>query len=204
MNNCGPSIESSALVDVPAAERSVASLLSALGANLDDEALQQTPRRVVAAYRELLVPQDFEATTFPNSEGYDELVLVRAIPFRSLCAHHLLPFTGLAHVAYLPGDRILGLSKLARVVEFCSRGFQVQERVTWQIAEWLEKNVEPVGVGVVIDAQHSCMAVRGVRAVGSWTTTTAMRGVLRQDPERRREFLSAIEADRSRAVGVAC
>ena len=121
-------------VDLAAAERAARELLAALGADLDDAGLRETPRRVAAAYAELLTPEPFNLTTFPNDEGYDELVVVRDIPFQSLCMHHLLPFHGVAHVAYLPAERIIGLSKLARVVEHYSRDLQVQERLTKQVA----------------------------------------------------------------------
>src|SRR5438046_7081739 len=144
-------------------EAAVADLLEALGVDLTDESLQDTPRRVAAAYSELLTPLPFEATTFSNAEGYDELVVARGIPFHSLCEHHLLPFHGVAHVAYLPGDRIVGLSKLGRVVESFARRLQVQERMTVQIAAWIEENLEPRGVGVVLEAEHLCMSLRGVQ-----------------------------------------
>src|ERR1043165_346586 len=144
-------------------ELAIADFLDALGVDLTDESLQDTPRRVAAAFSELLTPLPFEPTTFPNDEGYDELVVARSIPFHSLCEHHLLPFTGVAHVAYLPGERIVGLSKLARVVELYARRLQVQERMTTQIADWLEVELEPQGVGVVVEAEHLCMTVRGVR-----------------------------------------
>src|SRR5437764_1163070 len=124
-------------IDLPKAERAVADLLAALGQDLSSEHLRGTPRRVAQAYEELLTPRPFTPTTFPNDEGYDELVLARDIPFHSLCQHHLLPFYGVAHVGYLPGERILGLSKLARVVEHFARRFQVQERLTKQIGDWL-------------------------------------------------------------------
>jgi GTP cyclohydrolase I len=117
-------------------------------------------------------------------------VLAREIPFHSLCEHHLLPFTGVAHVGYLPGDRILGLSKLARVVELFARTLQVQERLTKQIADWLQDHLEPKGVGVVIEAEHSCMSLRGVQASGVLTVTSSLQGLLREDPRSRAEFLS--------------
>ena len=120
-------------------------LLRGLGADVDAEALEETPRRVAEAYAELLTPQPFRATTFPNDEGYDELIVARAIPFHSLCMHHLLPFQGVAHVGYLPGERIIGLSKLGRVVEFFSRDLQIQERLTTQVADWLQQELEPEG-----------------------------------------------------------
>jgi GTP cyclohydrolase I len=178
--------------DAKAAEVAVADLLHALGYDLDDESLADTPRRVAAAYEELLSPRTFDMTTFPNEEGYDELVVATGIPFSSLCEHHLLPFVGVAHVAYSPGGRILGLSKLARVVETYSRDLQVQERMTMQIAQWLEQELSPRGVGVVIEAEHMCMSIRGVRATGARTTTSALLGSLRADPRTRQEFLSLV------------
>jgi GTP cyclohydrolase I len=144
------------------------------------------------AYAELLTPRQFDLTTFPNDEGYDELVLVRAIPFRSVCEHHLLPFVGVAHVGYLPGDRILGLSKVARVVEMFAHGPQVQERLTKQIADWLDEQLQPRGVGVVIEAEHLCMTLRGVRSAGAKTFTSTLLGILREDPRSRGEFLALV------------
>jgi GTP cyclohydrolase I len=129
-------------------------------------------------------------TVFPNSDDYSELVLARSIPFRSLCEHHLLPFYGVAHVGYVPGERILGLSKLARVVEACSRGFQIQERMTSQVGFWLLKHLDPRAVGVVVEGMHTCMTTRGVRAVGASTTTMAFHGTLRDSLEERRQFLA--------------
>jgi GTP cyclohydrolase I len=177
-------------IDLPAAERAVAALLAALGQDTSDEHTRDTPRRVAAAYAELLTPPPFNLTTFPNDEGYDELVLARDIPFHSLCQHHLLPFTGVAHVGYLPGERILGLSKLARVVELFARGLQVQERLTKQVADWLQEHLEPKGVGVVLEAEHLCMSLRGVRAAGSRTVTSAVHGLLRDDPRSRAELFA--------------
>src|SRR6201991_2747701 len=153
-----PVLQAVPTIDVDAAERAAADLLVALGADLEDEGLRETPRRVAAAYAELLTPKPFNLTTFPNEEGYDELVLARDISFHSLCMHHMLPFHGVAHVAYLPGDRIIGLSKLARVVELFARDLQVQERLTVQVADWLETHLAPKGVGVVIEAEHLCMS----------------------------------------------
>jgi GTP cyclohydrolase I len=177
-------------IDHPAAEAAARDLLLALGADLDEEDLRDTPRRMVAAYAELLTPVPFSPTTFPNSDGYDELVVVRDIPFHSLCRHHLLPFVGVAHVGYLPGKRIIGLSKLARVVELHARGLQVQERLTVQIAGWMQEQLGPRGVGVVLEAEHLCMAVRGVQKPGSRTLTSALHGLVRHDPRTRQEFLS--------------
>jgi GTP cyclohydrolase IA len=177
-------------VDRVAARRAAQELLRALGADPDRDGLQDTPRRVAEAYAELLTPRPFRATTFPNEDGYDELIVARSIPFHSLCMHHLLPFHGVAHVGYLPGERILGLSKLGRVVEFFSRDLQIQERLTTQVADWLERELEPKGVGVVLEAEHMCMSLRGVQKLGAKTVTSAMRGLLRDDPRTRNEFLS--------------
>src|SRR5436309_730625 len=177
-------------IDLDAAQRAVTDLLVALGRDPADEHLADTPRRVAHAFAELLTPRAFDLTTFPNDEGYDELVLARDIPFQSLCEHHLLPFHGTAHVGYVPGERILGLSKLARVVELFSRGLQVQERLTQQVADWLDENVQPKGVGVVIEAEHLCMSLRGVRAQGARTITSAVHGLLRHDARSRQEFFA--------------
>src|ERR671920_1330301 len=141
-------------IDLVRAERAVADLLAALGQDPTSEQLLDTPRRVAAGYAELLTPAPFAPTTFPNHEGYDELVLAKAIPFASLCQHHLLPFVGVAHVGYIPAGRILGLSKLARVVELFASDLQVQERLTQQVADWLEEHLDPKGVGVVLEAEH--------------------------------------------------
>jgi GTP cyclohydrolase IA len=177
-------------VDLARAERAVAELLAALGQDPTSEELAETPRRVAASYAELLTSAPFTATTFANDEGYDELVLVRAIPFSSLCQHHLLPFTGVAHVGYLPAGRILGLSKLARVVELFSRRLQFQERLTAQVAGWLQDELAPRGVGVVLEAEHLCMTLRGVQATGARTVTSTLHGRLRTDPRSRQEFLA--------------
>ena len=177
------------LIDADAAQRAAADLLVALGADLSDEGLRETPRRMAAAYAELLTPQPFHPTTFPN-DGYDELVLVRSIPFHSLCMHHLLPFHGVAHIGYLPGERILGLSKFARVVELFARDLQVQERMTKQIAGWLQQRLAPKGVGVVLEAEHLCMSLRGVQKFGAKTATSALHGLVRDDPRTRQEFLA--------------
>jgi GTP cyclohydrolase I len=177
-------------IDMAAAEQAVRDLLSALGRDPDSEPLEDTPHRVAVALGEMLTPEPFELTTFPNEGGYDELVLARDIPFRSLCQHHLLPFYGVAHVGYVPGDRILGLSKLARLVELFSHDLQVQERLTTQIAFWLEEQLAPRGVGVVLEADHLCLSLRGVRATGARTVTSAVRGLLREDARTRQEFFA--------------
>ena len=178
------------VIDRDAAERAAAGLLAALGADLQDEQLRDTPQRMVEAYTELLTPEPFRPTTFPNEQGYDELVLVRSIPFHSLCMHHLLPFHGVAHVGYLPGRRIVGLSKLARVVELFARDLQVQERLTMQIADWVAEQLEPKGVGVVLEAEHLCMSLRGVQKFGAKTVTSAQHGLVRDDARTRQEFLA--------------
>jgi GTP cyclohydrolase I len=178
------------VVDLARAERAVADLLAALGQDPSDEQLLDTPRRVAASYAELLAPTPFTLTTFPNDEGYDELVLAKAIPFSSLCQHHLLPFTGIAHVGYLPAGRILGLSKLARVVELFARRLQLQERLTTQVADWLQVQLEPKGVGVVLEAEHLCMSQRGVQATGARTVTSTLHGLLRTAPRSRQEFFA--------------
>jgi GTP cyclohydrolase IA len=183
-------IRGGAEIDLIRAERAVEELLVALGQDTGDEHTRDTPRRVAAAYAEMLTPRSFNLTTFPNDEGYDELVLARDIPFHSLCQHHMLPFKGIAHVGYLPGERILGLSKLARVVELFARGLQVQERLTKQVADWLQDQLAPKGVGVVMEAEHLCMSLRGVQASGSRTVTSALHGLLRTDQRSRAEFFA--------------
>lgn len=177
-------------IDLVAAERAAREFLLAMGMSLDGEGMRDTPGRMTRGYAELLTPRPFRLTTFPNDEGYDELVLARSIPMRSVCEHHLFPFTGVAHVGYLPGARILGLSKLARIVEHFACRAQVQERLTKQIADWLAEHLQPKGVGVVIEAEHACMTLRGVQAGGSTTVTSTMLGLLRTDPASRQEFLA--------------
>jgi GTP cyclohydrolase I len=172
------------------AEEAAAEFLLALGIDLDDEARRDTPRRIARMYTELLTPEPFDATTFPNDAGYDELVVARDIPFHSLCEHHLLPFSGVAHVGYLPGQRIVGLSKLARVVDHFARALQVQERLTTQVAGWLEQELAPKGVGVVLEAEHTCMTIRGVQKPGATTVTSALHGLVRDDSRTRQEFLA--------------
>jgi GTP cyclohydrolase IA len=179
--------------DLAAAEVAAGDFLTALGIRVDaSESLRDTPGRMARAYAELFSPRSFDLTTFPNDEGYDELVLARSIPVRSVCEHHLLPFVGVAHVGYHPGQRIIGLSKLARVVEHFASRPQVQERLTKQVAGWLNEQLVPAGVGVVIEAEHLCMTLRGVQARGSNTVTSSMLGTLRQDPRSRAEFLALL------------
>lgn len=180
-------------VDQAAAAAAVRDLLVALGEDPTEASLRDTPQRVAKAYAEMLEPREFGLTTFDNDEGYDELVVARDIPFSSLCEHHLLPFVGVAHVGYMPGDRILGLSKLARVVEKFARRLQVQERLTKQVANWLDEQLSPRGVGVVIEAEHLCMTMRGVRKAGARTITSAVRGMM-HNPATRAEAMSLINA----------
>ncbi|MET8801228.1 GTP cyclohydrolase I FolE [Streptomyces sp. NPDC004546] len=176
-------------IDLAAAEAAAGQFLNALGISTASESLRGTPGRMARAYAELFSPRPFDLTTFPNDEGYDELVLARRIPVRTVCEHHLLPIVGTAHVGYLPGARILGLSKLARVVEHFACRPQVQERLTKQVADWLQTHLEPKGVGVVIEAEHACMTLRGVQATGSSTMTSTLLGLLRSDARTRSEFL---------------
>ncbi|MBV9846436.1 MAG: GTP cyclohydrolase I [Kutzneria sp.] len=181
-------------IDLVAAQRAAGDLLRALGISLDSESLKDTPERMARAYSDLFTPRPFTLTTFPNDEGYDELVLAKGIPVRSVCEHHLLPFVGVAHVGYLPGERILGLSKLARVVEHFACRPQVQERLTKQLADWLTQQLQPKRVGVVIEAEHTCMTLRGVQAVGSKTVTSTLLGSLREDARSRQGFFALTAA----------
>lgn len=177
-------------VDLEQAELAAGDFLAALGVSLESEHLRATPGRMARAWSQLLTPRPFALTTFPNDEGYDELVVVRDVPVRSICEHHLLPFTGRAQVGYLPGECIVGLSKLARVVEHFACRPQTQERLTRQVADWLQDRLSPRAVGVVITAEHSCMTLRGALADGSSTVTSTLLGQLRDDPRSRQEFLA--------------
>ena len=176
--------------DLDAAQRAAADFLAALGIDVDQDGLRETPGRMARAYAELFTAPPFELTTFPNDEGYDELVLARDIPFRTVCEHHLLPFAGVAHVGYLPGDQILGLSKLARLVGHFAARPQTQERLTRQVADSLVTQLSPRGAGAVLEAEHSCMTLRGARAIGAKTVTSATHGMLRDDPRARAEFFA--------------
>lgn len=178
--------------DLPAAASAAREFLAALGISCDGPGMWESPQRMARAYAEMFTARPFEMTTFPNDAGYDDLVVVNAIPVHSVCEHHLLPFVGRAAVGYRPADRILGLSKIARVVEMFARRPQVQERLTQQIASWLDRQLSPKGVGVVIEAEHLCMTVRGVQASESVTTTSALSGVLRDDPRARAEFFASV------------
>lgn len=182
-------------VDLQAIEAAVRSILTAVGEDPDREGLLETPRRVAKMYAEMFSglrerPERHLEVTFP--ETYDELVLVRDISFTSMCEHHLLPFTGVAHVGYLPNGKVTGLSKLARVVEEVARRPQVQERMTQTIADLVENSLQSRGVAVVIQAEHSCMSIRGVRKHGSSTVTSALRGVFKSEQASRAEVLALI------------
>jgi GTP cyclohydrolase IA len=190
------------VVDRDRVEALMRELLAALGEDPDRPGLAETPRRVADMYVELFEgahadPGEHLQVTF--EEGHDEMVMVRDIPFTSLCEHHLVPFTGLAHVAYLPGaeGRITGLSKMARLVEGFARRLQVQERMTTQIAEAMERVMQPRGSIVVIEAEHFCMSMRGVKKAGATTVTSAVRGVFRDDAAYRAEALQYIHQRRS-------
>ncbi|WP_081710029.1 GTP cyclohydrolase I [Arthrobacter sp. 35W] len=175
-------------IDLPAARAAISDFLTALGRDTSDAHLADTPRRVADAFAEMLTPRPTSWTTFPNEEGYQGLVLVKDIPFNSLCQHHLLPFRGIAHIGYLPGERLVGLSKLARGLELFARDLQVQERLTQQVADWLEETLAPRGVGVVLEAEHMCMSLRGVQSAGTLTRTAVFTGLLEPDGPLRREF----------------
>ncbi|MBS0263000.1 MAG: GTP cyclohydrolase I FolE [Planctomycetes bacterium] len=182
-------------VDMAAIEQAVTTILRAVGEDPNRPGLLETPRRVARMYAEMFAglhqdPARHLRVQFP--EDYDELVLVKDIPFTSMCEHHLLPFNGVAHVAYLPNGHVTGLSKLARVVEEVARRPQVQERMTQTIADLLEQELGTSGVAVVIESEHSCMAIRGVRKSGSLTVTSSLRGVLKSDPNSRAEVMSLI------------
>lgn len=180
-------------VDLGAAAEAVGELLHALGYDYRaNPGTLETPQRVARSLAEMTRPAPFVLTTFPN-EGYDEIVLVKDIEFSSLCMHHLLPFKGVAHVGYLPGERIVGLSKLARLVQTYARDLQVQERMTEQIATALQDGLRPRGVGVVVEAEHMCMSLRGVSKPGVHTVTSSLAGLMRTDPKTREEFLALIK-----------
>jgi GTP cyclohydrolase I len=189
-----------ARVDIPRIERAVREILLAVGEDPDREGLQKTPNRVARAYGELLAglqdnPRRHLKTVF--HEQYDEIVLLRDIDFHSICEHHLLPFTGRAHLAYLPAGKVVGLSKLARLVEGFARRPQVQERLTTQIADALMEELNPVGVACVIEATHTCMTIRGAAKPGSMMVTSALRGIFKESPSSRAEVLALISGSRS-------
>ena len=175
----------------------VRTLIEWAGDDPDREGLLDTPRRVVKAYRELFSgyeadPRDYLARTFEEVAGYDELVILKDIRVVSFCEHHMLPFLGKAHVGYLPNDRVVGISKLARVVHGFARRLQIQEKLTAQIAEAIQDILKPKGVGVVIVSEHSCMTMRGVNTPGSRLTTSTLLGEVRDDPRTRQEFFDLV------------
>jgi GTP cyclohydrolase IA len=186
-------------VDLPRIERAVREILAAVGEDPDREGLRETPARVARMYAELFSglhdePQLHLRKFF--TEKYDEMVLVRDISFNSMCEHHLLPFTGVAHIGYVPNGKVVGLSKLARVVESVSHRPQVQERMTEEIANLLIRELDVKGVAVVIEATHSCMTIRGVRKPGSICVTSAMKGLFRSNLSSRSEVMTLIYGDR--------
>lgn len=182
------------------AEAAVRTLLAWTGDDPAREGLLETPKRVVKAYEEFfkgyhMDPEEVLKKTFEEVEGYDEMVIVRDIPLESHCEHHMVPFVGRAHVGYLPNKRVVGLSKLARVVEVYARRLQIQEKLTAQVADTIQRVLEPKGVAVVVEAEHQCMTTRGVRKPGSMTVTSRMLGAFREDHRTRKEFLSMIRGE---------
>jgi len=182
-------------VDLEAIKGAVRTILEAVGEDPDRPGLLETPRRVAHMYAEMfsglhLEPERHLAVVFP--EEYDEMVLIRDISFTSMCEHHLLPFTGVAHVAYVPDGKVTGLSKIARLVEEVSRRPQVQERMTQTIADMVNEHLKTAGVACVVSAEHSCMGIRGVRKPGSTTVTSALRGIFKTNQATRAEFMSLV------------
>jgi len=182
-------------VDSKRIEKAVTEILLAVGEDAEREGLKGTPGRVARMYAELLGgmhedPKQHLRSVF--TENYDEIVLLRDIPFYSICEHHLMPFIGSAHVAYLPTGTVLGVSKLARIVDCFARRLQTQERLTYQIADFIMNSLKPQGVAVVLEASHSCMTIRGIKKPGSIMVTSALRGIFKRDPKSRNEVLSLI------------
>jgi len=180
-------------VDIKRIEKAVTEILSAVGEETEREGLKGTPGRVARMYAELLAgmredPKEHIRSVF--TENYDEIVLLRDIPFYSICEHHLMPFIGSAHVAYLPTGTVLGVSKLARIVDCFARRLQTQERLTYQIADFIMSSLKPQGVAVVLEASHSCMTIRGIKKPGSMMVTSALHGIFKRDPKSRSEVLS--------------
>lgn len=183
-------------VNLDAIKKAVREILIAVGENPDRPGLTETPRRVAKMYEEMFAglrmdPARHLEVVFP--ESYDEMVLVRDIPFTSMCEHHLLPFSGVAHVAYIPNGKVTGLSKIARVVDEVARRPQVQERMTQTIAEMVDSHLNTTGVAVVVSAEHSCMSIRGIKKPGSTTVTSALRGLFKTSQSTRAEFMSLIQ-----------
>ena len=180
-------------IDSERIRKAVVEILSAIGEDVDREGLRDTPDRVARMYAELCGgmyedPKKHLKSIF--TENYDEIVLLRDIPFYSLCEHHILPFIGQAHVAYLPTGKVLGVSKLARIVDCFAHRLQTQERLTGQIADYLMENLKPMGVAVVLHASHNCMTIRGIKKPGSMMVTSALRGLFKKDARSRNEVLS--------------
>jgi GTP cyclohydrolase I len=193
-------MEDTSRVDLPRIERAVKEILLAVGEDPEREGLEATPQRVARMYAELLAGMRHDANEHLKSifhEKYDEIVLLRDIPFYSICEHHLMPFIGTAHVAYLPAGQVLGVSKLARIVDSFARRLQVQERLTDQIADFLMKSLQPTGVAVVLEASHSCMTIRGIQKPGAVMVTSSLRGIFKRDPRSRAEVLTLMHADRT-------
>lgn len=180
--------------------KAVEEILLAIGEDTDREGLKKTPERVARMYAELLGGTYEDPSVHLHSvftEKYDEIVLLRDIPFHSVCEHHLLPFIGKAHVAYLPTGKVLGVSKLARIVDTFAHRLQAQERLTGQIADFLMQNLKPLGVAVVLEASHSCMTIRGIQKPGSLMVTSALRGIFKRDARSRSEVLSLMHSSRA-------
>jgi GTP cyclohydrolase I len=180
-------------IDSQRIEKAIKEILSACGEDTNREGIKLTPKRVANMYAELLAgsgedPADCVKSVF--KEKCDEIVLLRDIPFYSICEHHLMPFIGKAHVAYLPREYVIGVSKLARIVDCFARRLQVQERLTAQIADFLNESLKPQGVAIVLEASHSCMTIRGIKKPGSIMVTSALRGIFKRDPRSRAEVLS--------------
>lgn len=180
-------------------ENAVREILAAIGEDPDREGLQETPKRVANMYAEIFAGLEDDPKRHLkifNESNNDEMVVVRDIPMYSMCEHHLLPFVGKAHIAYIPSDgKVIGLSKLARIVDSFSKKPQLQERLTSQIADFLEENLSPKGIAVVIEAEHLCMTMRGARAAGAKTQTSALRGIMRKDARTRAEAMSLLRGD---------
>ncbi len=186
-------------IDNTKIENAIRDILDAIGEDVDREGLRETPARVARMYAELLggmreQPEIHFKSVF--TEDYDEIVLLRDIPFFSMCEHHMLPFIGCAHVAYLPSGKVLGVSKMARIVDCFAKRLQVQERMTGQIADLMMQHLKPLGVAVVVEASHSCMTIRGIKKPGSTMVTSALRGLFRKDSRSRNEILSLLHQDR--------
>jgi len=179
-------------IDTERIRKAVKEILLAVGEDTEREGLKKTPERVARMYAELLggMHEDPKKHLSIFSENYDEIVLLRDVPFYSICEHHLMPFIGSANVAYLPSGTVLGVSKLARVVDCFARRLQTQERLTYQIADFIMNSLKPQGVAVVLEASHSCMTIRGIKKPGSVMVTSALRGIFKRDPRSRNEILS--------------